>query len=94
MHGRLKKKKNPTTDQESAIQEANKVIFLSKPFQQFPYYYLFIYFNATVTKNGKKTFYLCQKKSLVCKVAAASHRYTNEEKPGNGLLVFFFLSFF
>jgi hypothetical protein len=32
-----------------------------------------------VTKNGKKTFYLCKKKSLVCKVAAAAYRYTNEK---------------
>jgi hypothetical protein len=42
MHGRLKKKINPTTVQEPVIQEANNVVFLSKPFNSFHIIYLFI----------------------------------------------------
>lgn len=63
-----KQKKNhkPTTDQEPVIQEANKVVFLSEPFNSFHIIYLFIYFNATVTKNGKTLTILFMSKEITC----------------------------
>lgn len=37
-----------------------------------------------------KKIYLCKKKSLVCKAAAASYRNTNEQKPGSMRFFSFF----